>query len=426
MATYKIFTGDTLSDALNRARYEYGDWIELVEQKKKYEKKGFLGLFGRKEYVEILVDVHRPAARSKTGKKTGNEGRQGTMDSQEAIQQVKKLIDARKKLNLSENTDQGGSSLPGQDMHNNQAYGQNVMPEIKELKEMLGKVIGNSGGTAGMIKHSGFERIKSFLEDNDFEKNFNEEIVDTLRNTLTVKDIADSNQVRDKLEELLRDKIDVALPLSAEGGLPRVVALVGPTGVGKTTTIAKIGAGLTYHENCNVRLMSMDNYRIGGQQQLEQYAKIMDLPFNVIHQKSDITSVIEKNSDDEAIYILDTAGRSQKKELEVNEIRHFLQDVNIPLEVYLVLSATTKYRDLLEIMEKFEIMNYNKVILTKADETNSYGSIISALNNRNKKIAYICTGQDVPDDIKIAEKKDLVSRIMMRYPLYNEDSRAVL
>jgi flagellar biosynthesis protein FlhF len=194
-----------------------------------------------------------------------------------------------------------------------------------------------------------------------------------------------------------------------------VLAFVGPTGVGKTTTIAKIGANLHLKEGRNVCFLTMDNYRIGGKEQLLQYAEIIDLPIRVVQQRDELITALENERTE--YFLLDTAGRNQKKGLDLNEIRNNLRVIGLPLDIHLVVSATTKYTDLLEIMEKFEILGYERVILTKVDETNTFGSVISALSERKKQLAYVCMGQNVPDDIKIAEPQDLVARALMRLPL---------
>jgi flagellar biosynthesis protein FlhF len=135
----------------------------------------------------------------------------------------------------------------------------------------------------------------------------------------------------------------------------------------------------------------------------------------VVQQRDELITALENERTE--YFLLDTAGRNQKKGLDLNEIRNNLRVIGLPLDIHLVVSATTKYTDLLEIMEKFEILGYERVILTKVDETNTFGSVISALSERKKQLAYVCMGQNVPDDIKIAEPQDLVARALMRLPL---------
>lgn len=416
---YKTFTGETLNEAINRARLEYGNWVQLVDQKRKVERKGPFGLLGKREYFEITVNVNESNRASRAVPDFELD-----QTRRKAFEQINSLMRTRELLS------QGKAPAPAPatarpEQKETPPVERDVLEEIKELKGALEKIVESSATRSREpreegFSHGAFDMIRRFLERNDFEKYFIERILEGLSNSLTVKQMSDNNLVRARLEELLCQEIPLETPVLDVSNGPRIVVLVGPTGVGKTTTIAKIGANLSLKEDRRVVFMSMDNYRIAGREQIAKYAEIMDLPLRIIDQKEQLEMCLKQDKGD--FYLLDTAGRNQKKELELNEIRNFLRVIKVPVDIYLVVSATTKYNDLLEIMEKFEIIGYDKVIVTKVDETNTFGSVISALAEKKKKLSYIGMGQIVPDDIKIAERQDLVTRVIMKFPAMSEEA----
>ena len=409
---YKTFTGETLSEALNKARLEFGNRVQLVDQKKKINKKGPFGIFGRTEFIEIIVNadssVYNPGY-------IDNFDQDGSR--RVALERLTELM--KKKDILNRNSSYKTGAVEEKPAENSGSLDKEVYNEIIELKGALEKIVMASQhktliNVKDGISQKGFEDVRNFLQKNDFEKYFIERTIEELSSTLTVKQVSDKDLLRNKLDKILANQIRVSGPIKHESNGPKMIVLVGPTGVGKTTTIAKIGAAMTYTENKRVEFLTIDNYRIGAREQIEKYSQIMGASFNIITSKEQLEEIAGNSNSD--YLLLDTAGRNQKKDMDINEIKNFLSVVKIPMEVHLVVSATTKYIDLIEIMEKFEAMNYEKVIVTKVDETNTYGSVLSAISEKKKLLSYICMGQAVPDDIKIAEKQDLVTRIMIKFP----------
>lgn len=188
----------------------------------------------------------------------------------------------------------------------------------------------------------------------------------------------------------------------------KAIALVGPTGVGKTTTLAKLGAYYGIIQGKKVKFISMDNYRVGAVQQLKIYSEIMEIPFAKVTSIDELRSEIDYDLYD--LILVDTAGRSQKTDDEITEIKEYL-DIFNDVNVSLVVSSTTKYKDLLEIFDKFSILRYNNIIATKLDETNSFGQILSALIEKELTLSYISFGQSVPEDLKSASKINLLETL---------------
>lgn len=184
---------------------------------------------------------------------------------------------------------------------------------------------------------------------------------------------------------------------------PKVIVLIGPTGVGKTTTIAKLAAiySLSKKEKKSVAFFTLDTYRIGAPEQLEHYAQHLDINMEIIYTATDIDEKLKEHQDKDLI-IVDTAGRCQKETTELKKLSNILE--RLPnASKYLVLSATSKYIDLLDTLEKFGLVGYDNLIFTKLDETNSIGPLLAIMLQKNTPLAYVTDGQQVPTNINKAD-----------------------
>lgn len=231
-------------------------------------------------------------------------------------------------------------------------------------------------------------------------------IVDTL-NTLPLE--SGNQTVKGRLGETLGRLIKFAGTLKLKKNNPRIIALVGPTGVGKTTTTAKLAAMYALNRGNKVALITMDIFRVGAVEQLKTYSRIMGIPLEVASTPKELEKAVEKHSACDLIFI-DTAGRSHKDKEKLDEMKNFLEN-KIPMEVYLCLSATTKDRELEEILNRFRIFQVSKVVFTKIDECESFGNMVNLLMKDNLQIAYFTTGQRVPEDIEIATPAKLADMI---------------
>lgn len=177
----------------------------------------------------------------------------------------------------------------------------------------------------------------------------------------------------------------------------RIVYIAGPTGVGKTTTIAKLAAEQMFKHKRRVGFITSDTYRISAIEQLRTYASILNVPLEVVQSPGDLQRAFQKLESCDLI-LMDTAGRNYRNELLVSELQALITPVEHS-ETYLVLSLTSKYMDMAEITDNFSQYRLDKVIFTKADETGSFGSIFSLLHRYPLKYSYITNGQNVPDDL---------------------------
>jgi len=381
---YRTFRAPTYKEAVLSAKMELGSDVYILGRKE-VKEGGFLGLFSR-TLTEITVAKNEDVIGSM--EKKGNK-----------IGDAKIGTDEKEKSASQENNRRTPEKMETEEH-------KTVMEELKEIKSRLEKMAEKRSEE----KHNSFlEKLVMDLTGNDFSKEFINEIREKFECELSLSEVQNPKVLEEKLKNYILSSIDTAGPIEIGEGKPTVVVLVGPTGVGKTTTIAKLAATYGIVQKRKVELLTIDSYRIAAIEQLGKYAELMQIPYTVINSREEFKHAI-MNSKSEIIFV-DTAGRSQKNNLGLAEMRNILDGVKVNLDIQLVISATTKYRDALDIMTRFNQLMYNKVIITKLDETNTIGSMLSIMNPE-KKLSYFTTGQGVPDDIEIAEKEKLLDMLV--------------
>ncbi len=222
----------------------------------------------------------------------------------------------------------------------------------------------------------------------------------------------DSPEALKALGAYLHSVVKTGNGIGLKAGRPKIVALIGTTGVGKTTTIAKIAAKFVLEKGIReIALIAADNYRIAAVEQLKTYSDIIGLPLEVVFTTTDLKAKLRQHRDKKLI-LIDTAGRSQNNEEQMDELKEFLA-TEPSIEKHLVLSATTKERDAETIFERFSSCRPDRILLTKTDETASVGFIVNLLFDRRLALSYLTTGQTVPDDIEPA-KPEALARLLLR------------
>lgn len=199
---------------------------------------------------------------------------------------------------------------------------------------------------------------------------------------------------------------------AAEKG-PKIVFFVGPTGVGKTTTIAKIASKFSVEGAKKVALLTADTYRIAAAEQLRTYANILEVPFRVIYATEEVEQALHDFKDYDFI-LVDTAGHSHQNEAQKETMNGFIHSVDgiAEKEVFLVLSATTKYRDLISIADTYSSMTEYKLIFTKLDETTTLGNLLNLKLHTGASLSYVTCGQNVPDDIESFNPQKTVKMLL--------------
>ena len=238
-----------------------------------------------------------------------------------------------------------------------------------------------------------------------------QEIIASLKRDLRPEYLSQPTYIREKLADYLEKLIPTACPISRKKAVgPHVVALIGPTGVGKTTTLAKLAANLKLREKHRVGLITLDTYRIAAVDQLKRYADIIGSPLKVVANVDELREAMRAMADYDFV-LIDTAGRSPNDAMKLNELRGLLCSIE-PDEVHLVLSSTASQCSVELAVQKFNEVRVDKIIFTKLDEAAHVGVVLNVVRKVNKTLSYVTTGQDVPDDIELGRGRRLAQMIL--------------
>lgn len=257
---------------------------------------------------------------------------------------------------------------------------------------------------------AGLERVYQRLVDRAVEPPFARRVVEGLVPLLPPGAALPDQRLFELARDHLASLIPVSPSLRLSGGQRRVVVLVGPTGVGKTTSLAKLAAHYGLMAGHPVGLITFDTYRVGATEQLRTYAEIIGLPMEVVYHPGELEATLERMADRQLL-LVDTAGRSPQDLMRLQEMRSYLRLLPDP-DVYLVLSATVRYADMVRAVERFEPLGYAHLIVTKVDETTAPGMVLNAVFYTGRPLAYISTGQDVPDDFEAADPDRVAARLL--------------
>ena len=253
--------------------------------------------------------------------------------------------------------------------------------------------------------------IYNTLIDNEVSEKYANELLDEIGKIDTQKASVDLILGNIYQKMILKFGQPVTIPLGIEK--QRVIFFIGPTGVGKTTTIAKIASQLCVNHKKKIVLLTTDTYRIAAAEQLRTYAGILDVPFRVIYTEDEMMDSIKEFKDYDYI-LVDTAGHSQHNSEQKDAMSHILKSVDDSVEkdIYLVVSATTKYRDLLAIADAYSEFTDYKLIFTKLDETTTLGNLFNLCMYTGASMSYVTCGQNVPDDIEVFSPQGTVKQLL--------------
>ena len=376
---FERFQASTMAEALEKIREKFGHGAVIMGSRKCREG-GFLG-FGSKEMVEVFVaDTDSQVQNLKCGG---------------AISPVP--VSAREEVDEIPFT-----PPPIREKE-----------QLEKLREDLGKLteLLRRPGKESPIAHPFLRECSEQLLSYELESR----IVDMIISQIEEQKLPGGFPAKTSVELIVRDrlaKIFPPNPLMVSGDRPRIIFLIGPTGVGKTTTIAKLASRAKVEQCRKVALITLDTFRIGAVDQLKQYADIFKVPVHVIEKPDELGPEVEKCTGEGAeIIFIDSAGRSPQDELKMSELKGFINALP-EAEIHLVLSTTTHPRTIESIAERFSSMSFDRVILTKLDESISLGPLVGCLLDIGKPISYLTDGQNVPKDIFPADPERVVDFIV--------------
>jgi flagellar biosynthesis protein FlhF len=290
--------------------------------------------------------------------------------------------------------------------------------QISALENKIDELSSSLNALAGTIRHSHDARsyspdvealLLSLLENEtheEFAHKLAREVSDIVK-----KQQASPNEV---MEQLLRQYIGQAEPIKLKRFKRTVVLLIGPTGVGKTTTLAKLAAIYSINHHAKVGVITTDTYRIAAVEQLKTYAQILEIPLTIVYSPDEMSDALREHEDKDIVFI-DTAGKSPSDHAHEEEVKDLIRHSDCD-EVHLVLSATTSFTGLLNILNAYSFLSDFRLIITKLDETPTWGALLNARFLTDRPISYTAIGQNVPDDIEVADVRKIVARLMTRDP----------
>ena len=403
----KKFLGKTEEDALEAARKELGSGI-VVMNVRTVKKKGIAGLFGAKQ-IEVTVALEEEGDAVRQVRKDTMRSEQGT------VQLERKVQDAQTAVNVMSESSQS------------------IEKKLDSLQALLlSRFRQEEDAKAEQDETVSEEDKESGAGAQDKEPTEQEKFVRLLYNTMLENEVEEkyANQIIDETDKSRKPNLPFDYILAnvyqkmilkfgkaegitpAEEG-PKILIFMGPTGVGKTTTIAKIASHFAVEEKKKIAMLTADTYRIAAAEQLRTYANILEVPFRVIYSEEELKTAISDFKDYDYIFV-DTTGHSHQNEELLEKMKRLLATAAEVGEsqAFLVLSTTTKYRDLQRISSSYkEIADY-QLILTKLDETSTLGSLLNLKLFTDAGIAYVTCGQNVPDDIEQFDPQKAVKQLL--------------
>lgn len=399
----KTFKGKTEEEAMELAKKELGEHAVKMASRK-VEPKGFFGrLFSQPTY-EVTAAVDNPDVYERTTprKSVPENPEVRYMPAGNAARSTESLFDEKKT--------EGGSNAIEQKLDNlKKLFEEQIREQGKNAEETKEKAEETKQELPD--KNIAFLRLifRQLLE-NEVEEQYANQMIAEIQASL--KKETDVSKILANIYQRIVLKLGQTKTLEVVSGKTKYIFFIGPTGVGKTTTIAKLAYSLMEHKKAKVALLTADTYRIAAVDQLRTYAEVMNIPLYVIYSETELEEYKEElNKYD--IILVDTAGRSHRSKEQRDDIERLVRSVPASArEVYLVLSATTKYRDLVKITEAYSELAEYRLIFTKLDETGTIGNIFNIKMLTGAPLSYATNGQNVPDDISRMDPQSVARQLL--------------
>ncbi len=371
-----------------------------ITNKKQVLKSRFFGLFNE-EGVEVTYVVKRP----------GSQASSCAQDSDSFMRNKDAFLRSMAMQSLDPTLNAPVSPAITAPQVNNAQLNE-IKKSIEELKSSIEQ--SKPAAVSGNELHPSIEMIQNLLSDNDFSIHYCRYITEKLKG-LSLEQLEDSDYVQRSVIDWIGESINIA-PEKVHR-TPHVVIIVGPTGVGKTTTLVKLAAQYVMSAKKQDRKVELcfittDTMRVGAQEQLAKFGSLFNLQVLKAENASDVQKIYEDVKDHVDAIFIDTSGYSPNDSAHIGSMKETLDVPGMNPDVYLAVMASTKSRDLINIMRNYEPFGYNSVIITKCDESNQYGNVISVVWEKNKNISYLTTGQKAAGCIEKANVFYFLIRMM--------------
>ena len=410
----KKYTGNTETEAIMKAKDDLGA-NAVVLNVKTMKQRGIAKLF-KKDFIEITaaleekdfvtnVNAQKPSfanVQSKINLRVGDDGAVGKNVSQ-PVRNIRRpeVSDNRNSETIEKKLDSLHDMLRSQMGREEENHTEKTAEKPVVTKD------------ENTINFKSLKLIYNKLIDNEVDEKYANSIITDIENSMKKESNLDS------ILASVYQKIILKLgePATVAGDERRkLIFFIGPTGVGKTTTIAKLASDMKLNKGVKVAMITSDTYRIAAVEQLNTYASILDVPVNVVYTPSEINEAIENLGDYDTI-LVDTAGRSHKSKEQLEEVCEMIENArksaeNMEIIIFLVLSVTTKYKDIKNICDAYKSLDGVRLLFTKLDETTSLGNILNIKLYTNAPLSYTTSGQNVPDDIEKADVQKIAKNLL--------------
>lgn len=422
--TIKKFIGKTKEEAIAKAKEEFGEGV-VVMNIKEVKPSGFFSFLKKTTYeVTAAIEEKDGYVSSVTASTKPVEGINLAANEKIIIPPVQSVSledtsvkgytkDVVKTANLA-------SSAVNTEMQVTSLSRDEIEKKLENLSMILEQKLSSEDAKANDIpevpaQNSETTKFMKILYRTLLDNEVNEKYVNQILDE--AEKIASSSNSVDYILSNVYQKMILKFGepscINIEGKKPKVIFFIGPTGVGKTTTIAKIASKYKVEHDKKVAFLTADTYRIAATEQLHIYANILDAPMSIVYSAEELNKAVERVNDNDLIFV-DTAGFSHRNGIQCSDTKTLIDglDEQYEKEVFLVLSATTKYKDLVEIIDSYREITEYKLIFTKLDETSSYGNLLNVRLYSGAELSYMTTGQNVPNDIEVFNSQTIVKQLL--------------
>lgn len=405
----KKFIGKTEEETIAAARKELGEDVVIMNVKNA-KKKGIWGILGAKQ-TEVTVALEDDSA--------GYMLREAAKTDE--LQSLKKKVGINPQNTSAESIEKKLDSL--QTLLESQIKKAEEEKTATELKESVNPPHTEPSGESTLQQEEEEKAPEELEQDKFLRLLYNTMLdneVDEKFANMILEDVGKHKKTNMPMDYILANiyqkmilKFGKTEGISPAEKGTKLVLFIGPTGVGKTTTIAKLASMYSVEEKKKVALVTADTYRIAAAEQLRTYANILEVPFRVVYTEEELTTAIHDFKEYDYIFV-DTAGHSHQNEEQLQKMKELFQNLKntVEYQAFLVLSATTKYHDLIKIAEKYSSIADYQLIFTKLDETESLGNLLNLRMITEAGIAYTANGQNVPEDIEIFNAQKIVKQLL--------------
>lgn len=392
----KKYQGATENEAVVKAKEDLGS-DAVIMNVKSVKQRGLCRLF-KKDYVEITAAVDEPD--TKEGRKSGKVPlKDSELKNRQKPDETEQLPNRIETSELKE-----------------PAVTTAIQERLENLAQLLERQMQEEPEQDALEQEKETQDHNSRMVKLVYEQLLNNEVTEeNSREIMRELDNKDNLQLDDLLASVYQKivlKLGQMKTVELSEKKPKIIFFIGPTGVGKTTTIAKLASKYKLEKKAKIAIITADTYRVAAVEQIRTYANILSAPIEVVYHAGELKPLYEKYQEYDLI-LVDTAGRSHKNEEQKEDIQKLLETaLDYPHEIYLVVSATTKYKDLVRITQTYSDISDYRLLFTKIDETDALGNILNIRMLTQKPLSYTTFGQNVPEDISVTDAQGIAKQLL--------------